>query len=201
MDFALPVQSLIPGVQGRVLDVLARMTAELNLGTVARLAGVSAAQASRVMPRLVELGVVERREVPPSALFRLVRENLLARTVVDIVNVQERAIDRLRVLAGGITPSPASMVLFGSFARGEADVGSDIDVLVVRRADVDEDDDRWGRSLSEWLLEAKRTVGNRISHTEITSTEVRSKLRSRKPLWREIARDAVVLRGKRLESL
>lgn len=71
VDFVRPVQSLIPGAQGRVLDVLARTTAELNLGTVARLAGVSAAQASRVLPRLVELGVVARRDVPPSSLYRL----------------------------------------------------------------------------------------------------------------------------------
>ncbi len=54
---------MIPGTQGRVLDVLTRTTAELNLKTVARLAGVSAAQASRVLPRLVAPGVMERRDV------------------------------------------------------------------------------------------------------------------------------------------
>jgi hypothetical protein len=41
VDFRRPVQDVIPGVQGRILPVLADTTAELNLRTVARLAGVS----------------------------------------------------------------------------------------------------------------------------------------------------------------
>ncbi len=201
MDFVRPVQSLIPGVQGRVLDVLARTTAELNLGTVARLARVSAAQASRVLPRLVELGVVERREVPPSSLYRLVRENLMARAVVDLVDARERTIERLRVLAEAIRPSPASIVVFGSFARGEADAGSDIDVLVVRRADVDEDDEGWNGSLGAWLVEAQRVAGNTVNHLELGAAETSPRLRSRRPLWRDIQRDGVLVLGKSLEQL
>lgn len=52
---------------------MAETTAELNLRTNARLAGIRQAQASRLLPDLVSLGVVERREVPPSSLFQLVR--------------------------------------------------------------------------------------------------------------------------------
>lgn len=201
MDFVRPVQSLIPGAQGRVLDVLARTTAELNLGTVARLARVSPAQASRVLPRLVALGVVERRDVPPASLYRLVRENLMAQAVLDLVDVRDRTIDRLRVLAGAIRPAPASIVLFGSVARGEADAGSDLDVLVVRRADVDEDDERWSRTLGDWLIEARRATGNHVNHLEVSAAEVPSRLRSRKPLWRAIQRDGVLLAGESLQSL
>ncbi|MFQ5517665.1 MAG: helix-turn-helix domain-containing protein, partial [Acidimicrobiia bacterium] len=62
MNFARPIEAIIPGVQGRVLAVLAETTAELNLRTIARLSEVSLAQASRVLPGLVELGLVERRE-------------------------------------------------------------------------------------------------------------------------------------------
>ena len=50
MDFVHPVEAVIPGAQGRVLAVLVDTTAELNLRTIARLAGVSLAQASRVLP-------------------------------------------------------------------------------------------------------------------------------------------------------
>lgn len=201
VDFVRPVQSLIPGAQGRVLDVLARTTAELNLGTVARLAGISPAQASRVLPRLVALGVVERRDVPPSSQYRLVRENLMAQAVVDLVDVRERTTDRLRVLAGAIRPAPASLVLFGSLARGEADADSDIDVLVVRRADVDGDGERWNHTLGDWLVEARRATGNAVNHLEVSAAEVPARLRSRKPLWRDVQRDGVVLLGKPLEQL
>jgi predicted nucleotidyltransferase len=201
MDFVRPVQSLIPGAQGRVLDVLARTTAELNLGTVARLAGVSPAQASRVLPRLVALGVVERRDVPPASLYRLVRENLMAQAVIDLVDIRGRTIDRLRVLAGAIRPAPASLVLFGSLARGEADADSDIDVLVVRRSDVGEDDERWIRTLGDWLVEARRAAGNPVNHLEVGAADVPSRLRSRKPLWRDVQRDGVLLYGSGLAQL
>ena len=63
MDFVHPIEAIIPGVQGKVLAVLAETTADLNMRTIARLADVSAAQASRVLPDLVELGLVERGDL------------------------------------------------------------------------------------------------------------------------------------------
>lgn len=84
MDFVHPISAVIPGARGRVLAALVETTAELNLRTLARLSGVSAAQASRVLPGLVELGLVERREVPPSSQFRLVRSHVAARAVLQL---------------------------------------------------------------------------------------------------------------------
>ena len=48
MDFARPVEALIPGVQGRVLGVLARTEAEMTIRTVAGLAAVSPAEGIEV---------------------------------------------------------------------------------------------------------------------------------------------------------
>ncbi|HWM20438.1 MAG TPA: hypothetical protein VNO51_12170 [Ilumatobacteraceae bacterium] len=46
--------------------MLAETTAELNLSTLARLAASAWLRRHAVMPGLVELGLVEQREVPPS---------------------------------------------------------------------------------------------------------------------------------------
>src|SRR5438309_4104247 len=99
MDFVEPVQAVIPGAQGRILGVLVETTAELNVRTIARLSGVSLAQASRVLPGLVELGLVERREVPPSALFRLVTENIAARFVHELARARQAVLDELGRMA------------------------------------------------------------------------------------------------------
>lgn len=115
-----PVEAVIPGVQGRILAVLAVTTAELNLRTIARLAQVSPAQASRVLPELVSLGLVERRDVPPSALFTLVGENVVARAVRGLSGARRDVFEELGMLAGRMEPSPISAVVFGSVARGEA---------------------------------------------------------------------------------
>jgi DNA-binding transcriptional ArsR family regulator len=84
VDFRRPVHAVIPGVQGRILAVLAETTAELNLRTIARLADVSPAQASRVLPQLVKLGLVKSREAPPSALFTLINDNIAARAMLGL---------------------------------------------------------------------------------------------------------------------
>ena len=88
MDYVNPVEALIPGVQGRVLTVLARTEAELTMRSVAELAGVSANRATVVLNRLVRLGIVERRDVGASALVRLVRENEAARSVLSLVDLR-----------------------------------------------------------------------------------------------------------------
>src|SRR5438105_11973826 len=114
MDFAAPVQALIPGTQGRILAVLAQTSAELNLRTLARLSGVSLAQASRVMPHLVELGVVQRRDVPPAALFRLVEDHVVARAVLAVARARTTVLDELGRTAADISPVPLSVIVFGS---------------------------------------------------------------------------------------
>src|SRR5437016_6962000 len=132
MDFIRPVRAVIPGAQGRILGVLAETTAELNLRTIARLSGVSLAQASRVLPSLVELGLIERREAPPSALFRFVPDNIAARAITALARARQTVLDELGHAAAHLSPPPASTIVFGSFARGEADAESDLDVVIVR---------------------------------------------------------------------
>src|SRR5579863_8059992 len=88
VDYTRPVEALIPGVQGRVLGVLARTTSELTMRSVADLAGVSPQQASVVIGRLLELGIVERRDVPPASLVRLAGDNSAAQIVLSIADLR-----------------------------------------------------------------------------------------------------------------
>ncbi|MGD9704140.1 MAG: nucleotidyltransferase domain-containing protein [Acidimicrobiia bacterium] len=195
MDFVHPVEAVIPGAQGRVLAVLAETTAELSLRTLARLAGVSVAQASRVMPDLVELGLVERREVPPSSQFRLVRSNVAARAVIELAKSRVAVLERIGAAAAELPIPPASVIVFGSFARGEAGPQSDLDVVVVRPDDVPEDDDAWAASLGSWCDDARAIAGNPVEILQISRAEWFSRLTSDAALWRNVARDGVVVHG------
>ena len=143
----------MPGAQGRVLAVLAETTAELNLRTIAQLAGISQAQASRLLPDLVALGVVERREVPPASLFRLVPEHVASQVLLALARSTDTVLDEMGRLVEALPQRPVSVIVFGSFARREAVVDSDIDVVVVRPAEVDEDDDAWSASIETWRRE------------------------------------------------
>ena len=150
MDFVRPIEAIVPSAQGRVLAVLVETTAELNLRTIAQLSGVSQAQTSRLLPELVDLGVVERREVPPSSLFRLVPEHIASRALLALARSDEAVVDEMGRLARDLPHPPVSVIAFGSFARREADADSDIDVVIVRPVEIDEDDDAWITSLDSW---------------------------------------------------
>lgn len=201
MDFLRPVEAVIPGVQGRILAVLAESTAALNLRTTARLADVSPAQASRVLPKLVALGLVERREAPPSALFALVEDHVAVRTVRALSRSRETVLAELATLAHTMDPPPVSAVVFGSFARGQADEASDLDIVLVRPAGLDEDDEPWVSSAEAWRTAARRLTGNTIQVLEIGEADVARRLRRPNSLWADVVRDGVTVYGSPLEAL
>jgi len=201
VDFAAPIQALVPGAQGRILAVLAGTTAELNLRTIARLSGVSLAQASRVMPGLVDLGIVARRDVPPAALFRLVPDHVAARPLLELARARTTVLNQLGRSAGRLAPPPASVVVYGSLARGDSRPDSDIDILVVRPRNVSDDDNRWHDDLETWRQQAQQLTGNRTGVLEVDEREVPRLLRSRRPLWADIRRDGIVVSGRTLDEL
>jgi predicted nucleotidyltransferase len=192
MDFREPVQAVIPGAQGQILAVLSQTSAELNLRTIARMSDVSVAQASRVMPGLVE---------PPSALFKFVPNHVAARAVAMLADSRATALEDLKMTAGRLRVAPVSVIIYGSFARGEADRSSDIDVLVFRPPRIGEDDPGWRAAIDEWLEDARRLTGNRVELLEVAAEQAGAKLRSKKHLWSDIQREGIVLHGRTVEEL
>jgi DNA-binding MarR family transcriptional regulator len=201
VDFRRPVQAVIPGAHGRILAVLAEVSTELNLRTIARLSGVSPAQASRILPTLVDLGIVERRDAAPSALFRLVEDNVAGRAVLAIARAQRGVLNDLGASAARLIPAPVSVVVFGSFARGDAGPESDLDVLMVRPSAVDPDDEAWGLGIEAWRQQARRLSGNPVEVLEAGEAEVGGLLQSGRPLWADILRDGVLLAGRPLRDM
>jgi predicted nucleotidyltransferase len=201
VDFVRPVAAVIPGVQGRILAVLAEASGDLNLRTIARLSGVSLAQASRVLPVLVDLGVVERRETPPSALFRLVEGHVASQAVLALARARLTVLDEIGRLASELCPAPLSVIVFGSLARGEADRLSDIDLVVVRAAGVDEDHERWFAGLERFRERVRRLTGNRVELVGVGEEEIGRFLGGRRPLWRDVAREGIVVFGRTVAEL
>ena len=201
MEFVRPIEALIPGVQGRVLSVLTETTADLNLRTIARLADVSVAQASRVLPHLVELGLVERWELPPSSLFRLVREHAAAGPLLSLARAWDAVVEKMGRTAGDLPVVPVSAIVFGSFARGEADAQSDIDTVLVRPSGVEESDDAWSASVEQWRDTVRRVSGNPVEVLEVRSDEIARRLHSRRQIWQDIRRDGLVVHGLSIDEL
>jgi predicted nucleotidyltransferase len=201
MDFLRPVEAIVPGAQGRVLAVVAETTAELNLRTISELSGVSQAQVSRVLPGLVRLGVLERREVPPASLFRFVPEHIASRAIMALARAADTVLADLGRVAAALPVAPVSVVVFGSFARREADAESDIDILVVRPHEVGEDDEQWAESMEQLATHGRRLTGNSLEVLEVADDDVASLLESRRPLWVDIRRDGRLVYGASIVEL
>ena len=201
MDYTHPVQTVIPGVQGRILATLAQTDAELTMRTVARVAGVSSNRATTVLNGLVKLGLVERRDVGTSALVRLIRENEASRIVTELAQVGDTVLKRLAAAATDITPAPVSVVLFGSFARGQARDDSDVDVFVVRPDQVPGDDSGWISTLGKWTDLAARIAGNPINLVVASESELPRLSKRKRSVWAAIAREGVTLLGAELRKI
>lgn len=201
MDFAHPVEAVIGGTRGRLLAVLAETTAPLSLRRLARLADVSPAQASRVLPGLVELGLVVRAEVPPSSTFILDRDNVAAQTVIELAGMRRTVLRRIGSTAETIDPQPTSVIVFGSLARGDADSASDVDIVVVRPEGVETTDEQWSDSVEAWRQGVASISGSDVELVDASELEAGRKLRGRSELWRNIKREGVVVFGATIDEL
>jgi predicted nucleotidyltransferase len=201
VDFRRPLEAMIPDAQGRILSTLARTTQELNLRTLAELSGVSLAHVARIVPRLAELGVIERRDVPPAVLVRLVREHLATRPLLALADLRHALLEELRESACQLHPKPTNVTLFGSFARGDDDLHSDIDLMVVRPRAVADDDSSWAESLDTWEAHLHRVSGNPVNRIEVAEDDVPKLLRSHRPLWQAVRREGSVILGAPLSAI
>jgi predicted nucleotidyltransferase len=154
-----------------------------------------------VLPGLVELGVVERREVPPASLFRLVPEHVAARALLVLARSSDVVLDEIGRWAGALPRPPVSVIVFGSFGRREARPDSDIDLVVVRPDEIDEDDDAWAESLEGFRRDVRRLTGNPVEVLEVSADEAASRLTGRSPVWADIRREGRVVHGLELDPL
>ena len=95
---------------------------------------------------------------------------------------------------------PVSIIVFGSFARGEAGRESDVDIVMVRGSCVDASSE-WSEGLDEWRRSARRLTGNEVEVMEVDEFDVSLRLRSRSPVWQDIRREGIVVFGKTLQEL
>lgn len=194
MDFARPVESLVPGVQGRILSVLASTDAELTMRTVASLAGASQNRTSELLSNLAALGVVERREAGSASMVRLSTTNLVGRWVRELASITDAVLVEMRRLASEITPQPQCLAVFGSFVRRVATGESDIDVVAI----VDEQAGQ-SRELSEslagWCDRVAQLTGNTVSLLTVEDSQLVEWIGQGQPVWVKIVEEGEVLTG------
>jgi len=177
--------------------------AEVPVSTLASIAGVGRTRASGIIGELSDLGIVERREMGRTVLVSLARRSVAGELIDRLAHLGSEVIVRLRGLATELEPAPETLLIFGSFARGEADSHSDLDVLAVRSPAADPD--KWAAALSAFTEQARDLTGNPIQVLECDLADLRRKAGPRakvgRDFWNAVRRDAILLTGSPLDDL
>lgn len=155
------------------MGVLARADEEFTGRRIHRLVGHGSEHGVRkAADRLAEQGIVTRRRAGQAKLYSLNRHHLAAPYVEGLGFLRSRLIERLKEVVTGWSQPPASVFLFGSVARGEASADSDLDLLVVRRSDVDGEDPEWEEQLAALERDATAWTGNEARVLEFAEQEI-----------------------------
>jgi predicted nucleotidyltransferase len=201
MDVSKPFTAISSSVDTDVLVVLAGSTKPRSGRELARRAGRSNTGVQHVLNRLVDHGLVNREEVGRTFLYELNRDHLLAPTVEQMAGARAELIRRLRKVIGVWEPAPVHASLFGSAARGDGDTSSDIDLLIVRPADLDPEDATWRDQLDELADSVRRWTGNNAGIAEVSEGELPRLRKDRPPVVEEVSEDAVDLAGEDTRKL
>lgn len=197
VEFPEPMSSVVPGLHGRVLGVLARTERPLTGRAVAGLlrSPASPSGVQKVLDDLVANGVVVAEPAGRARLYTLNRQHVAYQAIDQLARLRELLLDRIKTEAKSWTVPAKAIWLFGSSARGQGGPDSDLDLLIVRPDDVDDSDPRWLEQLETLSAHASLWSGNSCEVVEYGEQEVRDLVRHGERLVTELRRDAVPIAG------
>jgi hypothetical protein len=202
VDVARPHAAVAPGVEGEVLVVLAGTTAPLTGRQIAGLVrrGTSPS-VSAALARLAEQGLVHRQRAGRAYLHTLNRAHVAAPVVELLAGLRAELLRRLRDALGHWRPAPVHASLFGSTARADGDTDSDIDLLIVRPVDVDEEDPAWRTQLDALNDAVYAWTGNDASVVELGEADIDQLRRKPPPILADLSADGIDLAGLPVRAL
>lgn len=193
-----PLTSLFPGSAAVVLRVLARTYQPLSGRQVASLVEPHASlrTVQVALDHLVEQGIVHVGKVGNAHQYTFNRDHLAAPAIESLLGMRAALKDAIQTEVSAWPVEIVGLWIFGSVARRQDTVGSDIDLLVIRGAQVDADSDEWvdltsvlGRHVYEW-------TGNECEIVDVSERELSKWIDDDSPLVLELQRDAEHVFGK-----
>ncbi len=85
--------------------------------------------------------------------------------------------------------------VFGSAARGDGGLDSDVDLFVVRPKDIDEKDENWRNQVESLSSRVYDWTGNHAGIAEVDEGDLERLRRDRPPILESLQRDAIGLAG------
>ena len=193
MELSRPLAVITPTLDGDVLRVLAQADAEFTSGDIHRLLdGPSIRGIQKTLERLTEQGIVNRRPAGRANLYLLNRQHLAAPHVIALAQQRDELLDRLSLEVSAWPSPPILGAVFGSAARRDHAASSDIDILLVRADDVEEDE--WDRQTDALSSLVTAWTGNDCRTVTFTKSHI-SRQGIREPVLTDVAREGIAFQG------
>lgn len=202
MNLSEPLDGLTSTVQAAVLRVLARSDTGFSGRQVHALARVgSTSSVHRALGGLVQVGVVTADARPPAIIYRANRHHVLWPVIEAGLGARARAFDSIREFCERDLPAELSLtvIVYGSVARRESALDSDVDLFVVYPDDIDDDT----RAEYSYLLadHVGRITGSQAQVYSVTRTELVQRFAEDDPLVGNVAHDGILLVAPALTTL
>ncbi|MGL4174763.1 MAG: nucleotidyltransferase family protein, partial [Dermatophilaceae bacterium] len=144
-------------------------------------------------------GVVSVETTARHSVYRLNREHLAARQIVELSLLRDELFQRIRTEVAGWRVEPTHVGLFGSFARGAADSDSDIDILLVRPPTLTQsDEDTWLSQIDDLERRLRAWTGNDAQIVDLTLDALGRMVREEDPLVDSWRADDLHVHGERI---
>lgn len=195
MQLERPLRVVTPTVDGDVLLILARAEAEFTPPQVHHLLGEhSEAGVRKALQRLSEQGIVQCRRAGNAVLYALNRRHLAAGAVIELAQLRDTLLGRLRDRFESWSVKPRYAALFGSAATARMQTDSDIDIFVVRPDKVS-NDDRWQEQVQGLEAAVGAWTGNDVRVLEFSESEVVAGFAAQERVLADIEADGIRLAG------
>jgi predicted nucleotidyltransferase len=202
MDVAHPYTAVCPTLDGEVLRVLAGTTMLMTGREVARRTGRNShSGVLDVLHRLTAHGLVKRVELNRAFLFALNRDHVAAPAVELLAGLRVELFNRIRRAIGAWQIAPVHASVFGSTARADGSLDSDIDLLIVRPSSIADDERCWQAQVDELREKIESWTGNHAGIAEISEAELARLCEEERPIVAELRADAIMVGGSEVPAL
>lgn len=195
MDLSTPGADLLGAHESVLLATLGRLQGRASGRYLERLAGITShAGAQRALRRLVQTGVVTATPTSATIDYEANRRHVLWPALESLVASPRARLDGIIVDVVGEKCGPTtSALLFGSVARGDSDVASDIDVLIVFPSDL-VTEARWA-AIDELHDRLEPLFGNKLQIVDVERADLERMAEHGDPLLRSWQLESVLLAG------